>query len=135
MLRPKDRISFTRTLNFDLKRCEGYRNFCNKLWNAYRFIMMQCEEKDNGIGSCGGDCGIDGNLFFSRFDRWIVSKQNLVFQKISDNLENYRFDLAAKELYEFIWNDFCDWYLEICKTQLSVNRDNLNLSNSLTLVE
>ena len=51
---------------------------------------------------------------------------NLVFQKISDNLENYRFDLASKELYEFIWNDFCDWYLEICKTQLSVNRDNLN---------
>ena len=57
---------------------------------------MQCEGKDNGIGLCGGDCGIDGNLFFSRFDRWIVSKQNLVFQKISDNLENYRFDLALK---------------------------------------
>ena len=55
--------------------------FCNKLWNAYRFILMQCEEKDNGIGLCGGDCGIDGNLFFSRFDRWIVSKQNLVFQR------------------------------------------------------
>ena len=115
-----------RNINFDLSRCEGYRNFCNKLWNAYRYILMQCEGKDNGIGLCGGDCGIDGNLFFSRFDRWIVSKQNLVFQKVSDNLENYRFDLASKELYEFIWNDFCDWYLEICKTQLSVNRDNLN---------
>tara|TARA_B100000575_G_scaffold293537_1_gene305278 strand:- start:6665 stop:9643 length:2979 start_codon:yes stop_codon:yes gene_type:complete len=114
-----------RNINFDLSRCEGYRNFCNKLWNAYRFILMQCEREDNGLGLCGGDCGIDGNLFFSRFDRWIVSRQNLLFKKVSDNLSSHRFDLAAKELYEFVWNDFCDWYLEICKTQLNTDKDNL----------
>ena len=124
-----------RNINFDLSRCEGYRNFCNKLWNAYRFIMMQCEGKDNGMGLCGGDCGIDGDLFFSRFDRWIVSKQNLVFRKISDNLSSYRFDLASKELYEFVWNDFCDWYLEICKAQLNIDRDNLNKATRRSMLK
>jgi valyl-tRNA synthetase len=123
-----------RNINFNLSRCEGYRNFCNKLWNANRFILMQCEGNDNGMDTCGGDCGIDGPLFFTKFDRWIVSIQQQVIKDVSVSLTNYRFDLAAKTLYEFFWNDFCDWYLEICKTQLAEDKENLRKATRRNMI-
>ncbi len=93
-----------RNINFDLSRCEGYKNFCNKLWNASRFVLMHCFEKDNGITKCAGDCGPDGELFFSIADRWILSRQHQLSERLDFLLGSYRFDLASKEIYEFIWN-------------------------------
>jgi len=113
-----------RNINFDLSRCEGYRNFCNKLWNATRFVLMNTEGKDNGLGVCGGDCGPDGPLYFSFVDRWITSELQRVEARVDEHLTAYRFDLAAKELYEFIWNEFCDWYVELAKPSLNGDREN-----------
>ena len=107
-----------RDIKFDLNRCEGYRNFCNKIWNATRFVLMNCEGNDNGFEKCK-----DGYMDFSQADRWIVS----VFQKTLKNVENhfasYRFDLAAQEMYQFIWDEYCDWYLELAKVQLNTPND------------
>ncbi|MGV8927514.1 MAG: valine--tRNA ligase [Ewingella sp.] len=96
-----------RDINWDMKRLEGYRNFCNKLWNASRFVLMNTEDQDCGLNG--------GELELSLADRWILAEYNRTVKAYRDAMDNYRFDLAASILYEFTWNQFCDWYLELAK--------------------
>ncbi len=106
-----------RDIRFDLARTEGYRNFCNKLWNAARYVLMNTEDQDNGIDN--------STCEFSQADLWITSRLNQVIETTSEAIENYRFDLAANAIYEFTWNEYCDWYLELAK--ISLQSDNLDL--------
>jgi valyl-tRNA synthetase len=118
-----------RDIKFDLHRCEGYRNFCNKLWNATRFVLMNCEEVDNGFGEC-----VEGHLDFSKADKWIVSIFNQKIKKIENNFKDYRFDLLSLEIYQFVWDEYCDWYLEIVKAQLQNGNESQKRATRRTLI-
>ncbi|MGL5424763.1 MAG: valine--tRNA ligase [Serratia fonticola] len=96
-----------RDINWDMKRLEGYRNFCNKLWNASRFVLMNTEAHDCGFNG--------GEMQLSLADRWILAEFNRTVKAYREALDTYRFDIAAGILYEFTWNQFCDWYLELTK--------------------
>jgi valyl-tRNA synthetase len=101
-----------RDIKFDMGRIEGYRNFCNKLWNASRFVLMNTEGHD-----CGADD--DGPIERSLADRWILSRLQKTKQAVGEAIEGYRFDQAAQAIYEFTWNEYCDWYLELTKPVLN----------------
>lgn len=105
--------SLGRSVNFDFKRAEGYRNFCNKIWNATNFVLMNTENQDCGYGATATE-----PRGYSFPDMWIVGRLNQTIEQVTQAYETYRFDLAAETLYSFVWNDYCDWYLELAKVQL-----------------
>lgn len=116
-----------RDINWDMKRLSGYRNFCNKLWNASRFVLMNTEDQD---------CGYQGGeMTFSLADRWILAEFNNTVKAYREALDNYRFDIAAGILYEFTWNQFCDWYLELSKPAVHKGNDAQKRAARHTLIE
>jgi valyl-tRNA synthetase len=125
-----------RDIKFDLNRCDGYRNFCNKLWNATRFVLMNVEGHDLALEhqQNGPACGGSAPLEFSFADRWIVSQLQRVEKEVEQHFTDYRFDLVAQTIYKFIWDEFCDWYLEIAKVEIQTGNDAQQRGARRTLV-